>query len=82
LSFGEEAEEDEEETNEISKKSKIKSSHDILDDPKLSSEAVTIEADDRVTSPEPGSPEKPEPEAEEEEYYLGKGREEELLQRK
>lgn len=35
LSFGEEAEEDEEETNEVVKDLKIKSSHDLLQDPKL-----------------------------------------------
>eukprot|EP00794_Sanderia_malayensis_P007940 gene7940-8795_t len=38
LSFGEEAEEDDMETTEISKKITIKSSHDLLKDPKLSSE--------------------------------------------
>lgn len=37
LSFGEEAEEDEEETNVVTKDLCIKSSHDVLEDPKLSS---------------------------------------------
>lgn len=40
LSFGEEAEEDEEET--IEKKTKVKSSHDVLDDPKLLKESGII----------------------------------------
>ncbi|XP_028403647.1 spliceosome-associated protein CWC27 homolog [Dendronephthya gigantea] len=37
LSFGEEAEDDEEEIHTLSKDMKIKSSHDVLNDPKLSS---------------------------------------------
>ncbi|KAK4883784.1 hypothetical protein RN001_000055 [Aquatica leii] len=42
LSFGEEAEEDEEETKEVIKKfaGKSKSTHDVLNDPKLSSETT------------------------------------------
>ena len=36
LSFGEEAEEDEEKTNQF--ETEIKSSHDVLNDPKLSSQ--------------------------------------------
>ncbi|XP_046851502.1 spliceosome-associated protein CWC27 homolog [Xenia sp. Carnegie-2017] len=36
LSFGEEAEDDEEEVQSLNKKIKIKSSHDVLNDPKLS----------------------------------------------
>ncbi|XP_031618190.1 spliceosome-associated protein CWC27 homolog [Contarinia nasturtii] len=45
LSFGEEAEEDETETNDFVQKNaaKSKSVHDIIDDPKLSKEAVHIE---------------------------------------
>lgn len=40
LSFGEEAEEDEDQTNDFVKKNagKAKSTHDVLDDPKLSKE--------------------------------------------
>lgn len=43
LSFGAEAEEDEEETSRVNEKfsGKGKSTHDVLDDPKLSSETVT-----------------------------------------
>lgn len=44
LSFGEEAEEDEEETITVSKDIQIKSSHDLLNDPKLSSE-VAVEGE-------------------------------------
>ncbi|XP_032218744.2 spliceosome-associated protein CWC27 homolog isoform X2 [Nematostella vectensis] len=40
LSFGEEAEDDEEEVKTVSKKMKMASSHDILDDPLLSKEAA------------------------------------------
>lgn len=45
LSFGEEAEEDETETNDFVQKnaSKSKSVHDVINDPKLSKEAVHIE---------------------------------------
>jgi len=43
LSFGEEAEEDEEETETVTKDLKIKSSHDLLEDPKLSSEPALDE---------------------------------------
>lgn len=44
LSFGDEAEEDEEETDSYVQKNagKAKSTHDVLDDPKLSKETVTI----------------------------------------
>lgn len=42
LSFGEEAEEDEEETIENAKHTKVKSSHDVLDDPKLLKESGII----------------------------------------
>lgn len=54
LSFGEEAEEDETETNDFVQKnaSKSKSVHDVIDDPKLSKEALQVEkqklADDHV----------------------------------
>lgn len=43
LSFGEEAEEDEEETDSFVQKNagKPKSTHDILDDPKLSKQTAT-----------------------------------------
>ncbi|XP_043477195.1 spliceosome-associated protein CWC27 homolog [Leptopilina heterotoma] len=46
LSFGEEAEEDEEEFKELNKKfsGKSKSAHDVLDDPKLSSEPALEQA--------------------------------------
>lgn len=50
LSFGEEAEEDEEETAEASKafSGRSKSTHDVLDDPKLSSfPAVETDKDDK-----------------------------------
>ena len=45
LSFGEEAEEDEEETTTVSKSLRIRSSHDVLtEDPRLSSQpAVNAE---------------------------------------
>jgi len=44
LSFGEEAEEDEEETVVLTKEHKVKSSHDVLADPKfISSQSVVIE---------------------------------------
>ncbi len=44
LSFGEEAEEDEEETVSASKAIKIKSSHDVLtEDPRLSSQPAVME---------------------------------------
>lgn len=45
LSFGEEAEEDETETNDFVQKNatKSKSVHDVINDPKLSKEAVQIE---------------------------------------
>lgn len=45
LSFGEEAEEDEEETNQFVQKNagKAKSMHDVVDDPKLSKDALRIE---------------------------------------
>uniref|UniRef100_A0A0A1XA14 Spliceosome-associated protein CWC27 homolog n=1 Tax=Zeugodacus cucurbitae TaxID=28588 RepID=A0A0A1XA14_ZEUCU len=45
LSFGEEAEEDEEETNQFVQKNagKAKSMHDVVDDPKLSKDALPIE---------------------------------------
>lgn len=49
LSFGEEAEEDEEETLELNKKfaGKAKSAHDSLSDPKLSSQpAVEVSSKD------------------------------------
>ncbi|KAG4076626.1 hypothetical protein HA402_001913 [Bradysia odoriphaga] len=51
LSFGDEAEEDEEQTNEFVQKvaGKAKSTHDVLDDPKLSKETgtfVKVEKDD------------------------------------
>ncbi|KAL1380652.1 hypothetical protein pipiens_014035 [Culex pipiens pipiens] len=46
LSFGDEAEEEEQETNEFVQKSafsgKSKSSHDVLDDPKLSKQAIDV----------------------------------------
>lgn len=44
LSFGNEAEEDEEETNEFVQKNagKAKSTHDVLDDPKLSKDTATF----------------------------------------
>lgn len=46
LSFGDEAEEEEQETNEYVQKSafsgKSKSSHDVLDDPKLSKQAIDV----------------------------------------
>lgn len=47
LSFGEEAEEDEEETIEVSKKfsGKSKSTHDLLTDPKLSSMPAVLKDD-------------------------------------
>lgn len=52
LSFGEEAEEDETETNDFVQKnaSKSKSVHDVIDDPKLSKETLNIEkkADDYI----------------------------------
>lgn len=53
LSFGEEAEEDEIEATEFVQKSgnKSKSTHDVLDDPKLSKEEVKIER--RSHTPEP-----------------------------
>ncbi|XP_067643740.1 spliceosome-associated protein CWC27 homolog [Eurosta solidaginis] len=46
LSFGAEAEEDEEETNEFVQKNagKAKSMHDVVDDPKLSKEVVRLES--------------------------------------
>ncbi|CAD7006663.1 unnamed protein product [Ceratitis capitata] len=46
LSFGEEAEEDEVETNEFVQKNagKAKSMHDVVDDPKLSKDALRIES--------------------------------------
>uniref|UniRef100_A0A1Q3F6N8 Spliceosome-associated protein CWC27 homolog n=1 Tax=Culex tarsalis TaxID=7177 RepID=A0A1Q3F6N8_CULTA len=48
LSFGDEAEEEEQETNEFVQKSafsgKSKSSHDVLDDPKLSKQAIDVKA--------------------------------------
>uniref|UniRef100_A0A1L8DTX9 Spliceosome-associated protein CWC27 homolog n=1 Tax=Nyssomyia neivai TaxID=330878 RepID=A0A1L8DTX9_9DIPT len=52
LSFGEEAEEDEEETMEFVKKSsgKAKSMHDAVEDPKLSRE--TVKVDKRESSPD------------------------------
>lgn len=52
LSFGGEAEEDEEEVHTLTKDMKIKSSHDVLNDPKLSSvpavdaTSVSMDADD------------------------------------
>lgn len=54
LSFGEEAEEDETETNDFVQKnsSKSKSVHDAIDDPRLSKQAIQIdkrkESDDRI----------------------------------
>lgn len=53
LSFGSEAEEDETETNVFVQKNnnKLKSVHDLIDDPKLSKDAVRIEKkddDDRI----------------------------------
>ncbi|KAK3752228.1 hypothetical protein QZH41_012247, partial [Actinostola sp. cb2023] len=44
LSFGEEAEEDEEEVASVTKELKMKSSHDILDDPTLSKESTTTDS--------------------------------------
>lgn len=54
LSFGEEAEEDETETNDFVQKnsSKSKSVHDAIDDPRLSKQAIQIdkrkESEDRI----------------------------------
>lgn len=50
LSFGEEAEEDEEETNTFVKKiaGKAKSTHDVLDDPLLSKETLKIEKNSKI----------------------------------
>uniref|UniRef100_A0A1B0CMB8 Spliceosome-associated protein CWC27 homolog n=1 Tax=Lutzomyia longipalpis TaxID=7200 RepID=A0A1B0CMB8_LUTLO len=50
LSFGEEAEEDEEETMEFVKKSsgKAKSMHDAIEDPKLSRETVKVDQVDKM----------------------------------
>lgn len=47
LSFGEEAEEDEVETNEFVQKNagKAKSLHDVVDDPKLSKEPVKVKSE-------------------------------------
>ncbi|XP_031569109.1 spliceosome-associated protein CWC27 homolog [Actinia tenebrosa] len=44
LSFGEEAEEDEEEVINVGKELKMKSSHDVLDDPTLSKQTVNQDA--------------------------------------
>ncbi|KAF2879331.1 hypothetical protein ILUMI_26842 [Ignelater luminosus] len=56
LSFGQEAEEDEEESTSASKKysGKSKSTHDVLDDPKLSSETTrTEENTEEAEEPDP-----------------------------
>ncbi|TMW51859.1 hypothetical protein DOY81_003055 [Sarcophaga bullata] len=59
LSFGEEAEEDEVETNEFVQKNagKAKSLHDVVDDPKLSKEPINVKSekkDNEESDTEPG----------------------------
>lgn len=56
LSFGEEAEEDEVETNEFVQKNagKAKSLHDVIDDPMLSKEHIKITDDQAESEPEDG----------------------------
>lgn len=57
LSFGEEAEEDEVETNEFVQKNagKAKSLHDVVDDPKLSKEPIKVKEENQEESePEDG----------------------------